>query len=160
MQVISRKIQNDGEVFEVDYNSQQIIFAVPLGVFEPSDVMFLNAGEGQNTEGPEFDALRQELADFAWNMRHPMRVELFVSPELVPALVNNNLEGLESPVKNRLKMWSARARQDNHDMFFTDGGVDRETICEVLTDTMMCRQVFAHYNLNAKLKLMGDDTSF
>ena len=156
MHAISRKVQNDGEVFEVDYNSQQIIFAVPLGAFEPSDILFLNADESLDTEAPEFDELRQSLADFAWDMRHPMRVEFFVSPELVPALVDNNFEGLDSPVKNRLKMWSARARQDNHDLFFTDGGTEREAICEVLSDTMMCRQIFAYYNLNAKLALLND----
>lgn len=151
MQVISRKVQSDGEIFEVDYNSQHIVFAVPLGVFEPSDIMFLNADESLDTYGPQFDELRRALADFAWDMRHPMRVALFVSPELVPALTDNNLEGLDDPVKNRLKMWSARARQDNHDLFFTDGGIDQEAICEVLSDTMTCRQVFAHYNLTAKL---------
>lgn len=150
MKTLSRKVQNDGEVFEVDYHSQHIIFAVPLGVFEPSDVMFLNVDESTNTDGPEFDELRQELANFAWDMRHPMRVEFFVSPQLVPALIDNNVEGLDSPVKNRLKMWSARARQDNHDLFFTDSGIDREATCEVLSDTTMCRQIIAHYNLNAK----------
>lgn len=154
MQAISRKIQGDGEVFEVNYNDRHIVFVVPLGAFERQDVIFLNVEPGQiDTTDPGVQQLQQELADFAWNARHPMRVELFVSQELVPALTDNNFEGLDDMTRHKVKLWSAQARQHNHDIFFTDGSTNQDTICEVFSHTAPCRRIIAHYNLNAGIPL-------
>src|SRR5690554_6033050 len=85
MRPISRKVQGDGEIFETHYGDKQITFGVPLGSFELSDIMIMNADEaGVRSEDPDYNEILQNLATFAWSMRHPMRVELFVSPELLP----------------------------------------------------------------------------
>lgn len=152
MRPISRKVQGDGEVFETHYGDRQITFGVPLGVFETSDIMILNAEEaGISTDDPDYQEILQNLAVFAWSMRHPMRAEVFVSTELVPALLDNNLEDLSEDAKHQVKLWSIKAREHNQDLFFTDGGTDQETICEVYGRQAGCRRILAHFNLTLKL---------
>lgn len=150
MRPISRKVQGNGEVFEAHYGDTQITFGVPLGSFELSDIMIMNADDaGIDPEDPQ---VLQNLATFAWSMRHPMRSELFISPELVPALLDNNFEGLDEATKDKVKQWSIKAREHNHDLFFTDGGSDHDdTVCEVTSQATTCRRLLAHYNLTLKL---------
>ncbi len=148
MKVTKRTVQGPREIFEVQSGAARAEFAVPLGVFEPSDIEILNNDEAQICpDHPAFEDTMRAFADIAWNARRPMRVEFFVSPELVPALTDNNIEGLSDASKYRVKQWSIQARQDNHDLFFTDGGIECEAVCEVHSDLRTCRQVFAHYNL-------------
>lgn len=152
MRPISRKVQGDGEVFETHYGDKIITFGVPLGSFELSDIMILNAEEaGISADDPDYNDVLQNLATFAWSMRHPMRAELFVSPQLLPALLDNNFDGLDDTTKHRVKQWSIKARESNHDLFFTDGGSDQDTICEVLSLPTQCRRILAHFNLTYKL---------
>lgn len=152
MRPISRKVQGDGEVFETHYGDKQITFGVPLGSFELSDIMIMNAEEaGINSDDPDYNEVLQNLATFAWSMRHPMRSELFVSPELVPALLDNNFDGLDATTRHKIKEWSIKAREHNHDLFFTDGGSDQDGVCEITSNPTTCRRLLAHYNLTLKL---------
>ncbi|HLR78390.1 MAG TPA: hypothetical protein VK062_04995 [Burkholderiaceae bacterium] len=154
MRPISREVKGEAEIFETHYGDITIEFAVPLGSFEPGDIVLLNTDEAEVTKNyPDFQQVLQNLADFAWNMRHPMRVEFFVSPHLIPALIDNNFDGLDEGLKHKVKAWSALAREHNHDMFFTDGVTEQDAICEILSIPANCRRILAHYNLALKLDL-------
>lgn len=152
MRPISREVKGDAEIFKTHYGDLKIDFAVPLGSFEPSDIVVLQPRQEDITQlYPDFDQVLQNLAEFTWNMRHPMRVEFYVSPQLVPALLDNNFDGLDEGLKHKVKIWSAQARQFNPDMFFTDGVTEQDTVCEVLSLPGTCRRILAHYNLALKL---------